>query len=94
MYKNSLTLITSDPVYKALLISALVAFSFRSCKEIKKAEVDFDLFDFEDFAASIQNSFNTYEPHSIKNIFSPVLFSWRLGSDFKQNYTAQERQGY
>jgi len=91
MYKNSLTLITSDPVYKALLISALVAFSFRSCKEIKKAEVDFD---FEDFAASIQNSLNTYEPYSIKNIFSPVLFSWRLGSDFKQNYTAQERQGY
>lgn len=94
MYKNSLTLITSDPVYKALLISALVAFSFGSCKEVKKAEVDLDLFAVEDFAASIQNSFNTYEPYSIKNIFSPVLFSWRLGSDFKQNYTAQERQGY
>jgi hypothetical protein len=77
MYKNSLTLITCDALCKALLISALVAFSLVSCKEIKKEEVDLDLFAVENFAASIPNSFNNYESYRVKNKFSPVLFSWR-----------------
>ncbi len=59
----------------------------------KVAEVDTELLAVEDLGKVIENGFNTYKSDSIKSNFSPVLFSWRLGSDFKTKNTAAERQG-
>lgn len=61
------------------------------CKEIKKAEVDLELFEAEDLAWTIENSFNTYSSDTLRNLFSPALFARRLGDDFKQR-PKMERQ--
>ncbi|AGC75384.1 hypothetical protein [Nonlabens dokdonensis] len=73
----------------------MISVSLTSCNDNdKKPEVDTELFAVEDLAKVIENGFNTYRSDSIKSNFSPVLFSWRLGSDFKTKNTAAERQGF
>lgn len=79
---------------KFLIVVLMISVCLTSCNDIeKKSEVDTELFAVEDLAKVIENGFNTYQTDSIKSNFSPVLFSWRLGADFKARNTAAQRQG-
>lgn len=77
-----------------LIVIIMISASLTSCNDNdRKPEVDTELFAVEDLAKVIENGFNTYQTDSIKSNFSPVLFSWRLGNDFKKRNTAAQRQG-
>jgi hypothetical protein len=78
-------------VARFLSLLIMTAFSFISCKETEKAEVDMELFEAEDLAMSIENSFNTFSSDSLQDMFSPALFARRLGDDFKRR-PRMERQ--
>ncbi|QJP35784.1 hypothetical protein F0365_15935 [Nonlabens sp. Ci31] len=91
MHKNHFPSISQFAISKVFLVIVFTVFSLVSCKEIKKAEIDLELFEAEDLALAIENSLNSYSSDSLRGLFSPALFARRLGSDFKQR-PKMERQ--
>jgi hypothetical protein len=74
----------------------LVIFIFAvSCKKkTEQVEDDVDLYEVEELALTIEDNFKTASSDSIRNLFSPALFAYRLGADFKKRPSFERQELY
>lgn len=65
-----------------------------SCKKIEQVEDGIDLYEVKELALTIEYSFKKASSNSIRNLFSPALFAYRLGADFKKRPSFERQELY